>query len=160
MAIAAATFAFLSVTTGCAFGAMAALSVSCSASAVLIGVWLFCANFFALALAIALATWLLLSSICSTDESACETISSLLPACAFFAFTRANAAATADFSDFAAGVPAFILALRASAAFLCFSSRAIFSRSSLNLRASNLTFAFSALISSNFCCRISAFATR
>ena len=85
---------------------------------------------------------------------------SLFLLCAFLAFTRARAAATADFSDFAASVPAFILALRASAAILCFSARAIFSRSRRNLRASNLTFAFSALISSSFCWRISAFATR
>ena len=111
-----------------------------------------------MALAIAFATLLLLSLTSSvdvgsdsgSDSGACGGVAFKL-ACAFLAFTRASASATADFSDFAAVVPEFILALRASAAFLCFSARATFSRSSLSLRASNLTLAFSALISSNFC---------
>ena len=107
-----------------------------------------------MALAIAFATLLLLSLTSSvdvaSDSGACGGVAFKL-ACAFLAFTRASASATADFSDFAAVVPEFILALRASAAFLCFSARATFSRSSLSLRASNLTLAFSALMSSNFC---------
>ena len=101
----------------------------------------------------AFATWLLPESTCSVAGFSLllSELAIALLACAFLAFTRARASATADFSDLAAAVPEFILALRASAAFLCFSARAIFSRSSLSFRASNLTLAFSAFISSNFC---------
>ena len=79
---------------------------------------------------------------------------------AFFALTRASAAATADLAPAASGVALFMAAFRAAAAFLCFSCLAIFSFSRRNFRASKRTFAFSAFKSSNCFSRISALAIR
>ena len=158
LALATAAATLVSLSAGVVVSVAVSLLLSDRGSFLISVVFCWFASFFALALAIAAAICGFLAVVGASVVFAC--VSGVADVCAFLAFTRANAAATADFSLLPSTVPEFILALRASAAFLCFSSRAFLSRSNLNLRASNLTLAFSAFSSSCFCSRISALPIR